>query len=888
MPDDQQTPLNNMTLSHTSRVVLTTRGGGGLLLPVYDSYEELPLRYADICMILELARGEEDGIEGAVQRTVSRLQDDVDPQSLRELAQALRDRGLLNDGGARVEPHHDRTAPSVPPSVVQEDQKVLVARMPQIFIVSADGFEVTDHSGEVGVCLSPEELMAFAVFRAPHTWPEAHATHLEECGERALDEDAFQKLIARLWGAGLMGKHSPTENYGERGQRLWQGVFKRVNRVDRALSRGLPEYERVEEQRRARTGKGRVRVVPVMRHGSLPPLALGMLLGSAREYRGGWLRQYYHFVPDMRSDLARLDEYSRDHGVYLFSNYVWSHSDNMWLCERIKKANPNSVTVHGGPDTPRYPHEVEAYFRDHPEVDVVIHGEGEETVCRMLEALVGAFSEDGVDLSCLHGVQGLSFRDGDLVVQNLPRPQIQDLDSIPSPYLNGLFSAYEGANPQCAVIETNRGCPYACTFCDWGAATNSKVRLFSLDRVFAELEWCAQNRVNDVTLADANYGMLERDVAIAEKVAELNHKYGFPRLFHTSFAKNKTKYLSEIIRILVQSGVVTEGVLSLQSMDQQTLSAVHRSNIKTEKYDELAQEFRELGLPLFVDLMIGLPGATPASFRDDLQGCIDREVGARCYQTELLANSPMNDPEYREKHQIETEECSHGPGAASGDGFGRRIVVATSTFSRADYDEMLDLRDAYRVFDKAGVLRHVTRFVRQECGVREIDFIDHLRREARAYPERWPHTAFSLRAMLYIMAPPVSWRLLLDEVERFLKEHYSIADDDALRTVFDVQHAVLPARGRALPETLSLPHDYAAWYDAMISAKNSGAFTAWEEHVPHLREYPAAQFTVDDPTNMCVSDLGFTSEEADYTQIELESPIARPTPPEHVRFDEPA
>ena len=71
-------------------------------------------------------------------------------------------------------------------------------------------------------------------------------------------------------------------------------------------------------------------------------------------------------------------------------------------------------------------------------------------------------------------------------------------------------------------------------------------------------------------------------------------------------------------------------------MDETTLKTIRRSNIKLEKYDELSREFRAAELPLFVDLMIGLPGRPQASFRDDLQGCIDREVTAKIYPTELL------------------------------------------------------------------------------------------------------------------------------------------------------------------------------------------------------------------------------------------------------------
>ena len=66
-------------------------------------------------------------------------------------------------------------------------------------------------------------------------------------------------------------------------------------------------------------------------------------------------------------------------------------------------------------------------------------------------------------------------------------------------------------------------------------------------------------------------------------------------------------------------------------MDPETLGTINRSNIKVEKYHELSHEFRHAGLPLYVDLMMGFPGATDDSFRSDLQECIDREVHARVF-----------------------------------------------------------------------------------------------------------------------------------------------------------------------------------------------------------------------------------------------------------------
>jgi hypothetical protein len=644
-----------------------------------------------------------------------------------------------------------------------------------------------------------------------------------------------------------------------------------------AINADVDARRQVEIRRRAETGIIRCNVVPVQHNGALVPLALGMLVAYAMEFEDGRLQDHFHFLPQWVIDEDRVRTLLEDGpAVFLFSNYDWSHDANLSISKLVKDLSPASVTVHGGPDTPKYPADVERYFANNPHVDVAVHGEGEVTCAEVLDALIGGVGrshETAPDLGPLAGVAGLSFRGDDGPVATPNRDRISDLDTIPSPFLTGLFSAYDRSTAFLAVIETNRGCPYGCTYCDWGSSTLSRIRKFSIERVAAELEWCAERGNDILLLADANFGIFERDVEIAKVVAELRGVHGSPKVFVTNYAKNTVKHLATIVSTMVDAGILAEGLLSLQTLDADTLTTVKRSNIKVKKYDELAVEFRRAGLPLYVDLMLGLPGSTVASFTNDLQECIDREVTGKVFPTQMLVNSPMNEPTHRAEQQIETTGDAVKTAGIRGV---QPLVVASGSFTRADYERMKRLRRAYVLAENFGVLRQVMRFVRQESGQREIDFVANLLDVSTDEVHTWPVISYTLQSVPTLMAPPASWRLFVDEVRRYLVSRLHLPDDTALQTVLDVQHALLPAPGRAFPHTLSLSHDYAAWHSAMLEAKIAGYTDSWPDEIPPLREFGPASFEVTDPDQVCTQGLGFAMDFVDvYENWELGSPVRR-------------
>src|SRR5207245_3277999 len=133
----------------------------------------------------------------------------------------------------------------------------------------------------------------------------------------------------------------------------------------------------------------------------------------------------------------------------------------------------------------------------------------------------------------------------------------------------------------------NRGCPFACTFCDWGSATNAKVNVFDIDRLKQEVDWFAQHKINYVLCCDANFGILARDLDITQYVADRKSTLGYPHRFAVFNTKNVTER-SYAVQVLLAEAELTTGMsIALQSIDTQTLKNVKRNKISIDSFLEL-------------------------------------------------------------------------------------------------------------------------------------------------------------------------------------------------------------------------------------------------------------------------------------------------------------
>jgi radical SAM superfamily enzyme YgiQ (UPF0313 family) len=339
----------------------------------------------------------------------------------------------------------------------------------------------------------------------------------------------------------------------------------------------------------------------------------------------GYIKAYAMADPAIRADVdIRIFNYKRSTSVsemavelfaeppdiLAFSVLGWNFNNFGRLCETYKQVRPNGWCVLGGNHASNQAARV---FRLFPAADLVVNGEGEITMTEVLRAyLAGRRPTDCTD------IHGLSVHGGGGNFITTPeRPRLRNLDVVPSPFLTGAIPMV-GADGRflydVALMETNRGCPYSCSFCYWGGAVGQKIYAFSRDRLREELRFFGRHNVDSLALCDANFGMLPADNEFVEDMLAVRAEFGYPRNFLTSWAKNKNRVFLSIVERLRDAGLHSSFTLSLQTLSPDALEHMQRKNMKLNEFEDLCEWLVGQGLDTDVELIWGAPGETPQSF----------------------------------------------------------------------------------------------------------------------------------------------------------------------------------------------------------------------------------------------------------------------------------
>jgi len=417
-----------------------------------------------------------------------------------------------------------------------------------------------------------------------------------------------------------------------------------------------------------------------------------------------------------------VERLAKNH-VAVFSTYVWNHQYNYTVARRIKEINPDCLIIFGGPEPAITDPDI---FRKEPYMDLIICFEGEITFQRVIQNFENKQWEN---------IPGLLINRNGEAVKTEDAKRIENLEDIPSPYLTGVFDRIMAENPDVewnGTLETNRGCPFACTFCDWGSLTYNKVKHYKLERVFDELEWMAKHKCGFISITDANFGMFpDRDNLIADKIIEVQERYGYPKTFSVAWAKNQKREVVDIVKKLLDAPGFNQGLtLSVQSLDVDVLENIRRKNMEMNKLEEVFELCEQRNIPTYTELILGLPGESLQTWKDNFWKLfrMGNHTGLTVFQAQLLENAEMNLLQKKLFKIKSARVTDYFSGSYSNEHIEEGIDIITSTKDLPD-EVMLDAEIFswyINTFHINGLSTLLSRVVYKYCGIDYSEFYENL------------------------------------------------------------------------------------------------------------------------------------------------------------------
>lgn len=456
------------------------------------------------------------------------------------------------------------------------------------------------------------------------------------------------------------------------------------------------------------------------------PISVANCVAYAREYLRSPEPVEFRIFREPQDLKAALDTAPPD--VLGLSSFAWNHNLSVHFARYARRRAPGIVTLMGGPHYPLTVGEMATWMQSLPEIDIAVRGptyEGERAFLNIMQRLVEAKGRlDEVRSAPVPGNDWVDPASG-AFVRGPEVERIRDLDEIPSPYLTGLMDPYY-ATGYFPMLQIARGCPFTCQFCNSAVKSNSKVFAHSVENVCRDLEHVAQRVKPElpVCFADDNFGMYERDEEIADFIAHLQDKYGWPKYIRTTTGKNQAERIIRVMRKVRGTLPMTSAV---QSLNPVVLENIKRSNIKLDTYAQIQKEVHAQGMQSYGELILSMPGETKASFMQAVHDLLETGVDRiSAHQLMLLHGAPLANPDQRARFGFRTRfrVVARNIGDYTGEPVieTEEMVIATPDFSEDDYYETRIFHLLLSIFYYEGNLEEAFQYAR-ERGVKPFDVI---------------------------------------------------------------------------------------------------------------------------------------------------------------------
>ncbi len=334
------------------------------------------------------------------------------------------------------------------------------------------------------------------------------------------------------------------------------------------------------------------------------------------------------------------------------SNYAWNHRVGLEIFRIFKQQNPNGLTVCGGPNFPLDLDSQEIFMKQYPEIDVYVPVEGEIGFSNFINQILTKKRNELFEKP----IDGCITRNADGILQYYNSGiRLKNLDEIPSPYTFGLLDKFFDGKLS-PMIQTNRGCPFSCTFCVDGTDLVKQVNQFSIERVKKDLEYIANHvpqNTHSLFISDLNFGMIPRDLEFCDFLANLKEQFGNPSQIQATTGKNSKERIINAIQSLHGALRI---YMSVQSLDDKVLTNIKRSNISPQQLIALAPAIKKADLRTTSEVILALPGESYQSHIQTLSDLVKAKMDdIQVYSCMMLNGAEMNTPEERTKWGLKTK-----------------------------------------------------------------------------------------------------------------------------------------------------------------------------------------------------------------------------------------
>ena len=414
--------------------------------------------------------------------------------------------------------------------------------------------------------------------------------------------------------------------------------------------------------------------------------------------------------------------------ILALSNYVWNRNLSYEMFSMMSEIDSDTLLVWGGPNFPIDLPSQRKFMKKYSKIDVYVPVDGETGFANTVERALRSRSHSEIRSTVLsEPIDGCVTRgENDEIKYTIPIIRIKTLDEIPSPYTTGLLDKFFDGKLT-PMMQTNRGCPFHCTFCADGKDEVNRVTSFGLERVIDELNYITNHKhekTHNMIFSDLNFGMYPRDREISKHLAKLQTEHNYPDFIYISTGKNQKEKIIEAIKTLKDSMPLW---MSVQSLDQNVLKNIRRDNISTDQMLALQPAIKDAGLQTRAEVILGLPGETHENHMKTLRDLVNARMDEiQVHTCMMLDGSEMGTPAERKKWDLHTKfrvlqrdfaKLSNGKTVLEFE----EVSVSSPQMSFEEYVDMRILAFVTYVTNRGTVYDPIIKFLREQ----NLDVFDY-------------------------------------------------------------------------------------------------------------------------------------------------------------------